>query len=73
MEHIISKKPMKRRLNPTCNVPQDELELYCRIKGLSFRRQEIDANLSHLFNDLKNIRPGSLFSMQRIKEKLEAI
>jgi hypothetical protein len=58
-------------LNPTINVPQHELEEYCKIKDLKFQSHVVDEEILAFLTRFESARPGSMFGIVKVLDGID--
>lgn len=65
--------PNKTFSNPTANIPQKELEKFCDIHDIEYDKSKYslyEMDILLMLENIMKIRPGAMFSIQKISEKL---
>jgi hypothetical protein len=73
LKSIFSGKGYRNLPNPACNIPQKELEKFCDIHNIKYEKNKYnlqDIDILLMMDNVMKVRPGAMFSLQRISERL---
>jgi hypothetical protein len=71
LSEIVLGSKYRRVANPTINVPQHELEEYCKIKDLKFQPHVVDEEMLAFLTELESARPGSMFGIVKVLDGID--